>query len=392
MKKTMGGVRPFSRSDLVSFATMPTLVYLRDRLFFPDTAGGLSLSNVTLFRELVKRGWNVHVICHRALWSRQSFAEQRRRSDSWFFQCAHAEGRTMWRLRFPQLLRRAHRAALFYRLALHLKPSLVLGDSNINDDVLSALARKRIPSLFIARNIPPPGCAERAEPALSIAANSPPLGRHLEGLLCREVPVIRPFIDPSMYVSERREPRYVTFVNPVYEKGLTVAMEIARRLPDVSFLFVNGRWPRARREASWLFQKSHFTRNITVWPFQADMRRVYAVTRILLLPSQWYETFGRVISEANMNGIPVIASDTGGVAATVGRGGLIVSPPTNVAGYVKAIRTVLDDRGVHDRLRDDALANARAETFDLSRQIDLFEASADCLMAAGGQRPARNAP
>src|SRR3546814_9881685 len=47
-------------------------------------------------------------------------------------------------------------------------------------------------------------------------------------------------------------------------------------------------------------------------PISHDMREVYRRTHTLLVPSQWEEAWGRVATEAQFSGIPVLASDRGG--------------------------------------------------------------------------------
>ena len=47
----------------------------------------------------------------------------------------------------------------------------------------------------------------------------------------------------------------------------------------------------------------------------------------VLLPSLWHESGARVIVEAQVNGIPVLASDTGGSAELIGRGGRVFPVP-----------------------------------------------------------------
>src|SRR5262249_21620774 len=70
-----------------------------------------------------------------------------------------------------------------------------------------------------------------------------------------------------------------------------------------------------------------------------DMRTVYCDTRILLVPSQWEdETWGRVVSEAQLSGIPVITSDRGGLPESVGPGGIVlpcISSSPSRAGRVR---------------------------------------------------------
>ena len=58
-----------------------------------------------------------------------------------------------------------------------------------------------------------------------------------------------------------------------------------------------------------------------------DMRPLYAATRVLLAPSLWYESWGRVATEAVINGIPVLASRSGGLPEAVGEGGICLETP-----------------------------------------------------------------
>lgn len=56
---------------------------------------------------------------------------------------------------------------------------------------------------------------------------------------------------------------------------------------------------------------AELARTCVVWPHTPDVSRVYAVTRVLIVPSRVDETFGRVVVEAMMNGIPVLTSGAG---------------------------------------------------------------------------------
>lgn len=62
------------------------------------------------------------------------------------------------------------------------------------------------------------------------------------------------------------------------------------------------------------------------------MKSIYAETAVLLAPSLGFESWGRVATEAVMNGIPVLASTTGGLPEAVGSGGIVLDPPESCAG------------------------------------------------------------
>ncbi len=140
------------------------------------------------------------------------------------------------------------------------------------------------------------------------------------GLNCHPV---GKFIDPKLIKAEERKPDFITFINPSFEKGVNVFLPLAKlaakECPEIKFLVVQsrGRWGIAMQVLK--FQPSDFP-NVRVIGHQRNMRPVYGATKALLLPSVWHESGARVIAEAIINGIPVLASDTGGSGRAGGQG------------------------------------------------------------------------
>jgi glycosyltransferase involved in cell wall biosynthesis len=116
--------------------------------------------------------------------------------------------------------------------------------------------------------------------------------------------------------------RYVTFINPHLVKGVYVfariARELARRRPDIPILVAQGRSRADALMTPELGLAQHIAgqfpvepvrdgRNITLMPFTPDPRTfyptVYSLTRLLIMPSLWNESFGLVAAEAMLNGI-----------------------------------------------------------------------------------------
>lgn len=187
-----------------------------------------------------------------------------------------------------------------------------------------------------------------------------------------------------------RRPDFITFINPSFEKGVSVFMPLAklaaRECPEVKFMVVEsrGRWSTALKILK--FQPEDFP-NVTVLGHQINMRPVYATTRALLLPSLWHESGARVIAEAHINGIPVLASNTGGSAELVGRGGLLFDIPANVSEkktevvvtedmlrpWIEAIRRVWHDPEFYAALC--AEVEREAVQHDMSHNADRFIAA-----------------
>ena len=161
--------------------------------------------------------------------------------------------------------------------------------------------------------------------------------------------VVPPLIDRTRYVAKEHTRRSVVFVGTVPEKGLELAINIARLCPDIPFTFVES-WilPRKRR----LVVKAMLqqTPNVRFVPYLKSMISIYAEARILLAPSQWEEGYGRVASEAHMNGIPVIGSRIGGLTEAIGQGGICLDPRAPAAEWADCLRGLWNNNVAYSRL------------------------------------------
>jgi glycosyltransferase involved in cell wall biosynthesis len=80
-----------------------------------------------------------------------------------------------------------------------------------------------------------------------------------------------------------------------------------------------------------------------------ELERAYSAADLLVLPSH-AETYGMVVTEALARGVPVVATDVGGVSEALGDGGLLV-PPGDPAALGAALRAWLGDADLRERLR-----------------------------------------
>jgi glycosyltransferase involved in cell wall biosynthesis len=117
-----------------------------------------------------------------------------------------------------------------------------------------------------------------------------------------------------------------------------------------------------------------------------DPRAFYAVSKLVLVPSLWRESFGRVATEAVMNGVPVIASTRGALPEVLADAGTLldiparytpqtgVPPPADeVAPWAAAVERLWDDpatyRAEQDRCR---LAARRWHPDELVPRFEAF--------------------
>ncbi len=72
---------------------------------------------------------------------------------------------------------------------------------------------------------------------------------------------------------------------------------------------------------------------------------------LLLVPSLWYENSPLTIHEAFQSGVPVIATDLGGMAELAGAGGGLLFRRGDAADLTRCLRRVLDEPGLLESLR-----------------------------------------
>jgi glycosyltransferase involved in cell wall biosynthesis len=191
--------------------------------------------------------------------------------------------------------------------------------------------------------------------------------RRFQDLYGVQAIVVPPILRRERYQTEVVG-RDVTFINPVAVKGLELALKIVELCPDIPFGFVMG-WPQAPRQFASLWARVARLRNVRLRNRTSDMRSIYRETRLLLVPSQWEaETWGRVASEAHFSGIPVIASNRGGLPEAVGAGGIVLGHNKPAEVWAEAVRGLWYDEALYGRLSQAALAYSHRPFLDPSAQ------------------------
>ena len=212
------------------------------------------------------------------------------------------------------------------------------------------------------------------------------LYKERHGLPCTP---IGKFIDSSLVQAKERKPEFITFINPSFEKGVSLFMPLAKlaaqECPEIKFLVVQsrGRWGTALQVLK--FKPEDFP-NVRVIGHQKNMKPVYGATKALLLPSLWHESGARVIAEAMINGIPVLGSRTGGSEELIGQGGVTfdvpeivrekrgdAAPEEVVRPWLEEIKRIWHDPDYYAALC--AKVAKEAEQHDIERNTDRFIAA-----------------
>ncbi|MDB5492394.1 MAG: mshA 1 [Micavibrio sp.] len=191
--------------------------------------------------------------------------------------------------------------------------------------------------------------------------------------------VIHPVIDAGKYKTETNK-KYVTFINPHPYKGVRLALDIAEKCPDIPFAFVES-WTLEPADRVYLEERLATLPNVTLHPPVRDMKKIYSQTRILLAPSQWEEAYGRIASEAQFSGIPVIASKRGGLPEAVGPGGILLNADDPAEIWALALQKLWHDEASYAALSEKALEHSKRAALNTETQYQSWEKT--LLQAAG---------
>lgn len=176
-------------------------------------------------------------------------------------------------------------------------------------------------------------------------------------------------VHPPVYADRHRTRpgRRVTLVNPIPAKGAGVFYELARRMPRTPFLAVEGGYQQTEQVRERL-------PNVRWQPHTADMRRrVWAHTRVLLMPSQ-EESYGMAAVEAAASGIPTIAHPTPGLQEALGDAGVFVDR-ADIDGWEVALKELL---GAGWALASKK-ALARSAEINPRQEVDTWVRAVECL-------------
>lgn len=155
-----------------------------------------------------------------------------------------------------------------------------------------------------------------------------------------DVEAVGNFIETEMVVAKERTPKYITLINPSPQKGIAIFIKLVqayhRKHPEQKFLVVKslGNYQNILMHLRYNDKKkamdivTETASCIDVAEHTNDIRQVYALTKVLVAPSLWHESWGRVATEANFNGIPVLGTSGNGLKEAIGEvGGILLDAP-----------------------------------------------------------------
>lgn len=121
----------------------------------------------------------------------------------------------------------------------------------------------------------------------------------------------------------------ITAVCGYRHKGSDIFLEMARRFPHERFMLVGE--PGSDLSISTVREAAALP-NVEL-PGRMRPRDFLALSKLVLVPSQWPEPFGRIAVEALANAIPVLASRAGGLRDIVGDGAMGIDDYTSIDAW-----------------------------------------------------------
>ncbi len=249
---------------------------------------------------------------------------------------------------------------------LNFKPDVIITQLMWSDIALKLAKKYKIPSIMRVCKVPLElDLNEDSEYSpTEIIGTSKLIRDHVKKKWNREAIIINPLVETKEYVILDKEfnptnNQLIFMFNPLARKGGEIFKRIAQRLPNKQFGTVFGWSSLKENPSNKNFSKRYIKRvtesegslfdgalpdyvsfkdilNARILNPEDDVKVVYKKIRLLLIPSQWEEAFGRVAIEAMVNGIPVISSNIAGLKDSVGKGGVLVHKD-NIDEWIREI-------------------------------------------------------
>ncbi|MEM1274448.1 MAG: glycosyltransferase [Pseudomonadota bacterium] len=333
--------------------------------FPPEDTGGVQSSTDDLARRLLARGDKVTVLA--PLYGHGWFgfaARAKLKIGGGLLARDRRHGYDVFRAWFPE-------AAVSEFVDIE-RPNVAVVQCHNTVPIAKAFRRRGVPVVIYFRNVEfneLGGSLDDLQDAQFIA-NSQFTADACRAKFGVEATIIPPTLQAERY---RVLPvgRQVTLINPVKSKGLDLAISLAAACPDIPFLFQES-WLLAPRDRAELEAAIQPYNNIRFARRTQDIRAVYAQTRVLLAPSLWAEAWGRVASEAQVSGIPVLGSTSGGLPEAIGPGGVTLDYAAGPDVWAAALRRIWDDPHRYAVVSAAAKSHAMRPEMDPDHQFSVF--------------------
>jgi len=237
-------------------------------------------------------------------------------------------------------------------------PDVIISHHDNTDRAARIHQRTGIPFVFLMHNDFPETQTKLDYKPNLVVFNTDWMASKFKGKTTNHM-VLHPPVFPDQHRTIPGE--CVTLVNLSENKGANVFYELARRMPEIQFLGVEGgHGPQIIRND---------LPNVTIQEQTPYMKRdVWSRTKILLMPSI-YESYGMAGAEALASGIPVLAHPTPGLIESQGPFGHYIDRD-NIDQYQSVIQKYYDSDISYNAAS--GLARKRSQELDPTPELALW--------------------
>jgi glycosyltransferase involved in cell wall biosynthesis len=317
------------------------ILFVTDHTYLPHRVGGAESSTHDLATTLQERGIEVSVLAAMPTSNSVGLGSRILRRI-----LRDARVQLDARMGYP-VFRATHPLTAIDETLERFPATAVVVTSGSYAPLSTAFLQRGVPTIVYLRDveIANMGGTLPREPRVGYISNSRFNAARLAAVAGTQPVVIPPLVRPERVRTGTSRSR-VLFVNPVLKKGVDVVFELAKTRPDIPFDVVES-WPLSRQSWDRLTARARALSNVNIHRADIDPSRLYRHAKIVLVPSMWEESWGRVVTEAHCSGIPALASDRGGLRESVGPGGMLVGHEAPFEHWRVALSSMWDDAATY---------------------------------------------
>jgi len=159
-------------------------------------------------------------------------------------------------------------------------------------------------------------------------------------------------------------------VNPLQTHGVDLIGDIAAALPEIPIVLQES-WSLDQDQQACVDNLVASNPNVVFRAYEPDASRIFRDARVLLAPHQ-IDNRPRTVLEAQVNGLPVIATAHPGLIEAVGDGGVLIAPEAGADQWIDTLGSVWHDEEIHGRLSARARIHAARPEIDPAGVVDRF--------------------
>jgi len=329
------------------------LLIVVPKSFLPQLTGGLEISANEIAQLCIKQSFDVHVAAG-FLGGKvnQLFERVRRKIFKAYSNTKILNNVTVYNELW-------HPTGLS-QLISKLKPQAILFFTSGTDDVTQKIIEANLPTAIflcgvkMSQKLRLTSTMKKCEFVCDSSFIAMEAKRQL-GVAARK---INPVLPKEKYTTKVTGQK-ILIVNPNPKKGGKAVLQIAKSLPHRDFLVVGG-WQHevADNEINAIENGLKALKNVERLPNIEDMRPIFEQSYCLLMPCVVQEAYGRIAAEAQIAGLPVIASTQGALVETVGEGGVTIDYLSPIKTWVSILESLFCDPSLYAELS--ALAKKEA--------------------------------